>query len=250
MTVNTKTTAHADWGILTDKKYGLQLVTQHVAKNELRRDQAKGFMQDPITIVDKVVGAHEANVRFGGKIVYVDRFLHIADVVEDIWQSLVEKSPIGNAAQKRFGRAPFRRLWYHKEHKIFFNRKMIEPSQVENALKSAKAGDEIAIANLLPYAKRIEYGRGIHKPADRKRLLKTPNKTATAWSLQAPHGVYRRVFVEAKRRHGNRTFIKYRLVRAPEIGYSFTHFTKDGPVKMEQRYPAILIKVSKLTKTG
>lgn len=250
--VNSRTQKE-DWKLDTGsagKPGMLQAFTASVAKSVLREEQRKGNMQEVVTLVDKRMSVPEEYVKFGGKIIYVDKVQHIADIVEDIWMMLVLKSPIGDPAQKRFGKAAWRRKHYHKVHSIFYNRKSVQPENLEKVLRNAKPGDEISIVNLLPYAKRIEYGKGKHNSRDRKRLLKTPRKSITAWSSQAPHGVYRQVAKTAARKYGRRSWIKYRLVRAPEIGYSFKDWTKTGAIKVEQRYPAIMIRVSKLTKTG
>lgn len=94
-------------------------------------------------IVDGVVGAAEEAVRPDGMIIYdYDRLNVVADFA---LQTLRDKSPVGGHGDKHPG-------LYRDSHTLFLNEKPVAD------LGSYKTGDEIAIANLTPYSRKIEVG--------------------------------------------------------------------------------------------
>lgn len=150
-----------------------------VAKDALADEQARGFDERPVRIVDRKTNAPVESVRQFGVIEFVSR-ADLADVVRWIFARLAEISPVYEGD-------------YKKSHLLFLNRVSVG-TDVEALLKRYRPGDRIQIVNTQPYAKKIE-GR---------KQSKAKGGAIKPLSKQAPNGVYRAVFAQAKRRFSRR----------------------------------------------
>lgn len=88
--------------------------------------------------VDGRVGAPEESVRPGGVIVY--RYPRLELVAQFALETLFELSPVLSGE-------------YRMGHRLFLNGKEVA------SLAAYKSGDEVAVTNYLPYARKIEIGK-------------------------------------------------------------------------------------------
>jgi hypothetical protein len=128
----------------------LPAITARVAREELAKVMAEA--PAPYTqYVDGAKGAPLDNVRAGGVILF--RFNRIGPVFDWIYQELLSRSPVG----------PDKDGHYRDDHWVFLNGDRIEAPEVETTLLVG-AGSEIVIADLRPYARKIESGESVQAP--------------------------------------------------------------------------------------
>lgn len=113
------------------------------------------------------------------------KFEIINDVVDYVWQLLVEHSPVG-AGDKRPGHPGM----YRGSHRLFADGAEVEPG-------SDLLAKEYVFISTLPYARKIEGAR-------RGNVVKRPPE-----SDQAPDGVYEATATMARKRFGNIADIKF-----------------------------------------
>jgi hypothetical protein len=79
----------------------------------------------------------------------VFRYLAMQDIVDFALATLRERSPVGAIGDKHPG-------LYRDSHMVFLNGHVVEGSDVS----AWRPGDQINISNPVPYARKIEMGRG------------------------------------------------------------------------------------------
>jgi hypothetical protein len=79
----------------------------------------------------------------------VFRYLAIQDVVDFALQTLRDLSPVGSDGDKHPG-------LYRDSHMVFLNGHVVEGADVG----AWRSGDQINVSNPVPYARKIEAGRG------------------------------------------------------------------------------------------
>lgn len=108
-----------------------------------KREHARIMADQPapssfVRIVDGVKDAREDQVRADGRIVY--QYSRIEEVVDFALATLRDVSPVLSGD-------------YRKAHEIYLNGKQVAD------VKDYRAGDDLMITNLLPYARKIEVGK-------------------------------------------------------------------------------------------
>jgi hypothetical protein len=119
----------------------LEQVQQEIVRTA-KREHAKVMATDPRPLrftryVDGRLGAHEEAVRGDGQITYL--YPRIDAVVQFAMEMLFKFSPVDSGE-------------YRNSHVIFLNGRAV------TNLEGWKPGDDVAIANFLPYSRKIELG--------------------------------------------------------------------------------------------
>ncbi len=162
------------------------------ARQVLREEQQKGFDPDPRTIVDRRPNARIETVKLFGTIEFVER-AELGAIIDWIYRALVETSPVLKGD-------------YARAHMVLVNGR----EATEDEWRAIGPGDRITFVNIQPYARRIEGGARF--VGWTSRVDKTARKHVGGFSLQAPNGVYRVVFGQARRKFGKQVFLDYKFV--------------------------------------
>jgi hypothetical protein len=205
------------WDEELDPDFHNYVVT--TARTVLREEQRKGFDPQPKTIVDRRHNAPIESVRMFGTIEFVER-VELGEIIDWIYRALVETSPVLKGD-------------YAASHMVLVNGQ--EAS--ENEWRAIGPGDRIQFVNIQPYARRIEGGARF--VGWNSRVDRTARKHVGGHSLQAPNGVYRVVYAQAKRKFGRQVFIDYKFV-----SLAGGKVIADSKIK-RYRYPAIQILQSR-----
>jgi hypothetical protein len=107
----------------------------------------------------------------------VFRYLPMQDVVDFALQTLRDRSPVGSDRDKHPG-------LYRDSHMVFLNGHVVEDGDVG----AWRSGDQINISNPVPYARKIEAGRG---------------------KLSVPGHVYESAALIVAGRYGNQAAVKF-----------------------------------------
>jgi hypothetical protein len=201
------------------------------AHQVLRQEQAKGFDRDPRVIVDRRPGAREEAVKLFGQIEYVER-APLGEIVDWIFRRLVETSPVLKGD-------------YAAAHLILVNGR--EAS--EDEWRRIGPGDRLTFVNRMPYARKIEGGERF--VGWNSRVDRSARKRVGGSSVQAPNGVYRVVYRQAKQRWGRLVFLDYKFVilsgneeRADTRTYTGARAKRPVRAHKNVRYPAIQLYMS------
>jgi len=178
-----------------------------VARRKLAEVEAQQGRHPVTRFVDGVRGASEDVVKPAGVIVY-DIAL-VGDVIDAAFALLIQLSPDG----------PGRIGHYRDRHLLFVNGRQTDAMEYESGVVSIPPGAEIVIANLQPYARKIEKGS----------------------SLQAPDGVYEIAVRQLRQRYGNVATIKFEYRQFP--GYAVGRVTRESRSARRrfEMYPALVI---------
>lgn len=195
------------------------------ARAVLREEQRKGFDPKPKTIVDRRHNAPIESVKMFGLIEFIER-TDLGEIVDWIYRRLVETSPVLKGD-------------YAANHLILMNGE--EAS--ERDWKSFGPGDRLTFVNTMPYARRIEGGARFM--GWNSRVDRSVRNFVGGHSVQAPNGVYRVVFRQAKNRFGKQVIIEFRYVvltggtvKTPKFRTDATRSRFKG-----YRYPALQLYV-------
>lgn len=187
----------------------VQEMTLQVFREELRFEQSRGNLSDPIIETDYKVGKPARKVRAFGRIAAYDR-VDIAEVIDFIFEMLHRESPY------KTGR-------YFKSHVVMVNG--VQYDFDSKRLPGLTEKDSVEFVNVQPYAKRIEQG----------------------WSPMAPRGVYKRVMKAAARKYGKSIYLKF-TYRTLNLGRMVTRYIGGDkrPLRRPQRvdaiYPVIVLR--------
>lgn len=247
--VATVRTTRENWGLAQDQGKFLRVVTANTAYQVLAEEQARGsFPRDQklyTTWVDNHPRKKEVQVRFGGKIAYIQRQA-LSEVYEFILRRIDQLSPIGPDPKR--GKEAFRRRHYYESTVMLVNgRAVISEGQRAGDikllslpnLKNIKPSDRVMFLNIQPYARRMEQGAARFRPPPQDRPFRYRPRTVN-WSLQAPNGVFRVVAREAQRRFKGIAQIRFTYAQAPALGYSFRDARTGG--RINQFYPVIIVR--------
>jgi hypothetical protein len=164
----------------------------NTARDVLREEQSRGFDAHPKTIVDRRHNAAIESVKTYGTIEFLAQ-AELGEIVDWVYRRLVQVSPV---LTRR----------YVKAHLILVNGSEVS----ERRLKEIGPGDRVQIVNPLPYARKLEGGARFTGWASRHD--RTARRMVAGSSVQAPSGIYRVVFRQAKQRFGKIAFIDYKFV--------------------------------------
>lgn len=161
--------------------------------------------------VDGIEGAPEESVKYNGFISYV--YYRLDSVVQFAMEVLYDKSPVGLRSDR-----PGHPGFYRDNHQLYLN-----GSAVRN-LSGWKPGDEVAIANAVPYSRVIELGGYQGNPS---------------WKVRVPgtDKVYFQAEQIVKRRFGNVANIRFTYRGIGGVGFVGG---REGNAS-DMRYPALVI---------
>lgn len=135
-------------------KQGDAVATKEFIVATAKREHARVMADEPapssfVRFVDGQLGAREEQVRPDGRIVY--QYSRIEEVVEFALATLRQISPVLT------GR-------YKDAHEVFLNGKPVAD------VKEYRAGDDLMITNLQPYARKIEVGKMVMRVAGTSKV--------------------------------------------------------------------------------
>lgn len=207
------------------------------AREALAEVQAREGVRPTTVIVDGRRGASEDSVRPFGVIAY--EISPLADVVDAVWNALIQASPIG----------PGKTGHYKDAHWLFVNGQRVDVKPGGDA-PEIPPGSTCMLVNTKPYARKLEVGFGhwgnaTSNMSDAKfRAISRARQRRhgkflgrSGLSVQAPDGVYEITARAMAKRFGNQAEIE------------FTYEALEGQAvvagkrgnRSELRYPAIII---------
>jgi len=177
------------------------------ARRKLSEVEARQGKHPVTRFVDGVRDASEDKVKPTGVIVY-DIAL-IGDVVDAAFVLLLQLSPIGPGLDGH----------YRDRHRLFVNGRQTDATDYESGVVPIPPGAEVVIANLQPYARKIEKGS----------------------SLQAPDGVYEITARQMRQRFGNIVTIRFEYRQFP--GFAAGRVTRESRSARRrlEMFPALVI---------
>lgn len=208
-------------------KQATKEATQRVFVETARREHARVMGTDPkpavfAQFVDGVAGAPLENVRPNGVIVF--RYPRLQMVAQFAMETLFDLSPVLSGA-------------YRLGHRLFLNGK-----EVSN-LAAYKSGDDVAITNYLPYARKIEVGKmkmrvsgsdRVYQQARRKVMARFGNVAAIQFTYR---GIVGGTQINAERLPSALKRSRDKRGRfLPSAGGASAHNRRD------LRFPVLLIK--------
>jgi hypothetical protein len=200
----------------------IQSITISVSKSVLREEQARGFDQKPLILVDRKPGMPMEGVKPFGIIEMLSRS-DLGEVVEFIWRMLHAKSPVGD-----YDSRPGHPGFYRNSHLIMVNGVEVNSKNI-HTLDYDPQTDKIQFVNASVYARKIEGIYTSSRIIDRKtRKRERKGKWHTfGWSPQAPKGVYRVVHKMARTRYGRTIKIRFTMSKL-NLGVLVRRWWKGG----------------------
>lgn len=256
-----RVTTKETWELNRKQGRFLRVVTSNTAIDVLRRDQRAGMFPRNdnafTTWVDRNPRKTEGEVRFGGRIQYIQK-QPLSAVYRFIWQEIHRLSPV-QRKKRMTGRAAFRRRRYRDSHAMIVDGRTvlnIGEGRVSPNFRTMEtkfglgAAKEVRFVNIQPYARRIEHGSTYNRKeltGRGKRPIrvrrgphagKTRRYLKLYWSPQAKRGVYQVVAKRAAQRFKGVAQIDYRRMQLAQTGYRFKH---EG-ARIDQFYPVIRVR--------
>lgn len=197
----------------------------------LAREVRKGFDRQPILITDGIVGKDYANVRPFGRIEARAR-AQMENVVEWLLEELRRLSPVLTHR-------------YQNSHVV------IVGGQVVADLKTLQAGQRVMIANIQPYAGKIE-GRDAYTRWEIKGRRRRNERKKAGWkpkqmrgqSAKAPNGVYKVAIRNLQKKFGRSIVAMFKPQELPSSVTATVMMKRKGGGKPRQQvYPAIVLGV-------
>lgn len=189
-----------------------------VAKEALKEEQAKGFDQRPLVIVDGSKNKPLEFVRPLGKIEFIDSTISSTDVILDIALKIEELSRIVTGT-------------YLKGNFVFFNGSLIATT-LEELIQWTKrepkigTGDIIRFVNVVPYARKLER-TGVTSKGEKVRFVKSKDKIKRSGNyILASNGVYYLASRVAIKRYKYNVSVSFRYEFGTTLGiqqYDITH---------------------------
>lgn len=175
-----------------------------VALDELKLEQDRGNLKDPVYLTDNRVTRNLIQVRVGGKIEFRDK-ASPSEFLEYAIKYLRRRSPLDK-------RPTADGYVYRESFAVLVNGKV-----TRSATRAAivKPDDIITIVNYQPYAKKIEFADSKTKP-NRKKNRYTGKTVALGQSIKAPNGVMRSALKHFRDRYGSEFFIQFNLTRGSD----------------------------------
>lgn len=228
-------------------------LTARVVAQEMARGRFPKKREDYVVVVDRKRGAPLIKVRPGGKISFLNNkatFLHILTWIGEQIVLLSPYSPKGNLGSSP---APWRSTHYRNAHLMMIDGKAQQRLDLKSLevsfnsnfslKKEVETGKVFQFVNVLPYARRIEFGSGSAKGMKKvgaSEAASTRRRSSGAWSGQAPSGVYRKVARMAAARFGAAVRVEYRSVQVSNIAYTIPD--KAAGSSISQFYPSIRVR--------
>lgn len=185
----------------------MKILAQQQAAGRFPLERNKDF----VTVVDRRHRASEYNVRFGGKISYLNTSSTLDEVLDWIAEQLVNLSPVGLKSKwdKSQSKDPWRKEHYQDAHLFMQDGRAVQTVDSQTRIVGLKRGSQYKkhvtnanskyqFVNTMVYARRIENGG-----------VTTNNKYVKPWSAYAPSGIYKKVARAAVARFGGIARIKY-----------------------------------------
>lgn len=176
-----------------------------IADQTLTEEQAAGFDEKPVLVVDGSKNKPIENVSPLGQIEFVAR-VQINSLLLDAYQGILDRSKVLT------GR-------YKGSHYVFFNGQQIatDLTSLETWLKNPPAigdGDLIRIVNIQPYARRLEM---LGVTAQRSKQSSTRRKGRTNY-VRVPNGVYQLTTRALRSKYKQNVGIKFSFISGSFLG--------------------------------
>lgn len=216
----------------------MRILVDAIRKRRFPKDK-----KDYVVVVDRRHNASEYTVRYGGKIMYLNRTQSLAEVLDWVAEKIVLLSPVG---VKKSSDRGWRREHYQDAHLYLVDGKAMQKISRSHRIVSLQRGSQYKkhvvqqgsvhqFTNTMVYARRIEFGG-----------MTTQNQFIKPWSMVAPTGVYRKVANAAKARFGGIARIEYKSMQL-SVGATIYGGTKHS---FKQFYPTIIVRPRTGAKLG
>lgn len=220
--------------LLKHLKTTLILVSDQV----LREEQAKGFDEFPIMLVDNNPRKPISQVSPFGKVEFRAR-VNIKEALLDIYKGLLHRSKVLTGA-------------YRDSHYVFLNGMQVATNQQSleawlNTNPTIKDKDKIRFVNIQPYARKLErYGITAQRSHTKtKKTRKRKGVPQSGGAILAPNGAYQLTARSAKSKYGKNVFIRFVFLPGSTMGLSGVFKTgKKSSAGRPYLYPTISVSVS------
>jgi hypothetical protein len=183
----------------------------NIASEEWDKEKAKGYLLDPVIIVDKKAGKPIEQVKPFGRIEIRDKD-NLGDILTDAMKFIISRSPVDTGL-------------YVSSHRVVVN-----GAQVASDMASLKAwldsgpsipqGSVIRIINIQPYARKLErYGIiNSNVKRDRRRYGKAADRRVSQ-KILVPNGVYHLAYRSIKRKFSANLNVYLDFISGSKLGF-------------------------------
>ena len=209
-----------------------------ITDQTLKEEQARGFDKDPILLVDGRRNRDVRTVHPLGQLELVAR-QQFGDVLLEAYNGLLKRS------KERTGR-------YKDSHYVFFNGVLVATDlrELQAWLRSNpdfKEGNIIRIANIQPYARKLELW-GVTAQRSKTRLEDKGRRKGekTGKIIKVPNGAYMLTARSIKSKYKQNAGIRFTFLPASSLGLSGTFKTKGrnkNSVGRPYLHPSLVITV-------
>lgn len=200
----------------------------------LKEEQAAGFDQSPVVLVDGKQGVPEIQVSPLGKIEYVAR-ADIQDIIFDTYQNLIDKSPVLTGK-------------YKSSNFVFLNGQQVatDMESLHTWLDSnpeLNDRDLIRFVNIEPYARKLER-LGVTSERQQSRTVQSRGKRRQRTSrVLVPNGDYYVTARSIRSKYRNNSIIRFEFISGTNLGITGNFQARRGKPGRAYLYPSILISV-------
>ena len=176
----------------------------------LREEQARGFDEKPLLIVDNRPGKDIRNVNPLGQIEFVSR-ADFGDILTEAYLGILNRSKVLTGT-------------YIRSHYIFYNGSQIASdlgslSSWLEASPNFKNGDTIRIVNIQPYARRLELlGVTAQRTQNKREDSGRRNKKKTGTLIKIPNGTYQLTYRSIKAKYKRNVNIRFTFLPGSSLG--------------------------------
>lgn len=205
------------------------------ANQVLREEQASGFDQHPVVIVDGRIGKPVIDVSPLGSIQFQAR-ADVGDILIDTMQAILDRSPVKTGT-------------YLHSNFVYFN-----SDRVATDMASLKAWlatnpsfndkDLLRFVNIQPYARKLERA-GIRAGTEKggnKRYSKR-GKGERSRSILVPNGAYYITNRVIRNKYKRNSIIRFEFIPGTQLGLKGSFIPRKGKPGRPYLYPSILISV-------
>lgn len=203
-----------------------------IAGDVLAEEQAAGFDQNPLVLVDGQTGKQIANVSPLGSIEYVAR-ADMGDVILDTYQSILDQSPVVTGA-------------YKSANYVFLNKDAIAGDMATltawvNSNPVFNDTDFIYFINVAPYARKLE-NLGVTSSRQQSRTVSKDHRRVKGGArVVVPNGTYYVVARSIRSKYKNNSTIKFNFVSGSSFALTGNFASKGGKPGRTYLYPSIAI---------
>lgn len=214
------------------------------ADEVLKEEQAKGFDEEPVLVVDGRRNKPIQSVSPLGQIEFVARS-NFGDILIEAYEALIHRSKVLTGQ-------------YRDSHYVFHNGKQVAEGNISlNAwLKTNPVfndKDTIRIVNIQPYARRLELlGVTEQRTQNRRRDLGSRDKKKAGLKAKMPNGAYQLTTRAIRAKYKQNSGIRFAFLPGTELGLSGSFKgkkgtstrTRKGSLGRSYLYPSIVFTVS------